>query len=153
MTSLTLEQLSNSSRPHKRTKVVGRGPGSGHGKTSCRGHKGAGSRSGYKVRAGTEGGGFALYRKLPTRGFTNARFAKKYHIVNLDQIQRAFDEGEVVNLESLRDRGLLRGNTYGVKILGKGSLTKKVSIEAQAFSEGTEEKLKKLGISYTCSDE
>lgn len=142
---ITLDSLENISRFRKNSKRVGRGVGSGKGKTCGRGEKGAGSRSGYKRRLGYEGGQMRLHMKSPTRGFSNVRFRKAYHIVNLQQIEQAYEEGEVVNIESLRERGFISGATYGVKILGKGELTKKVKFEVDAVSEGVKEKLQQLG--------
>src|SRR5262249_39578510 len=95
---MELHSLQNSSRPAKRRKRVGRGMGSGLGKTCGRGHKGAGSRAGYKTRARYEGGQLPLYRKVPGRGFSNARFQKKLDAINLNQIEKLFNDGDVVNL-------------------------------------------------------
>lgn len=141
-----LENLQNPSRPKKRRKLLGRGPASGHGKTCCRGHKGAGSRSGWKMRAGSEGGNVPLYRKLPTRGFSNAQFARKYDAINLGQIDKIYEDGETVNLETLRDKGFLQGASYGIKILGEGKITKKLNFEVEALSKTAEKKLAKAGI-------
>jgi large subunit ribosomal protein L15 len=146
---ITLDKLQNSSRDFKRRKRVGRGIGSGLGKTCGRGEKGAGSRSGYKRRWGYEGGQFRTFAKMPIRGFSNARFRKAYDTVNLAQIENAFDDGEVVNAFTLAERGFLSGLTYGIKILGEGELTKKVTIEVAALSESAREKLQKAGIPFT----
>lgn len=127
---------------------LGRGPGSGLGKTSGRGQKGAGSRSGYKRRYTYEGGGTRFFMKLPTRGFTNARFQKKLDCINLKQIDAVFEDGEVVNLETLKKRGFISGKTHGVKLLAHGDLTKKVSIELHAYSKTTVEKLEAAKIDY-----
>lgn len=145
----SLSELKNSSRPFKKRKCVGRGIGSKKGKTCGRGEKGAGARSGYKRRFGYEGGQFRTFAKMPIRGFSNARFRKAYHTVNLEQIEMAFENGEVVNAQSLADRGFFSGVTYGVKILGDGQLKKKVTIEAAAISESAREKLQKANISFT----
>ena len=146
---MDLHSLSNETRPWKRRKRVGRGVGSGRGKTSTRGVKGAGSRAGWKSRERYEGGQIPLYRKLPERGFSNAAFQRKLDCINLHQIDLLFADGEVVNLETLKGHGLLKGNSYGLKILGDGELTKKVTIEAKAFSKNAEEKLQQAGIQYT----
>src|ERR1700704_6474605 len=106
---ISLSSLTNTSRPYKRRRRVGRGPGCGLGKTCGRGEKGAGSRSGYKRRYGYEGGQFRTFMKLPIRGFSNARFRRAYDTVNLGQIQNAFQDGEVVNVQTLADRGFLSG--------------------------------------------
>ena len=144
---ITLGNLKNVSRPRKQYKRVGRGPGSGTGKTCGRGEKGAGARAGYKRRYGYEGGQFRTFMKMPIRGFSNARFRKAYESVNLDQIDAMFNDGEVVNAKTLAERGFLTGKLHGIKILGKGELKKKVTIEADAASEGAIEKLHKAKIS------
>lgn len=146
---ISLNTLSNTSRPKKLVQRVGRGIGSGRGKTCGRGEKGAGARSGYKRRWGYEGGQFRNFAKMPIRGFNNARFRKAYHTINLSQIEAAFEDGDVVNAQALVDRGFFSGCTYGIKILGDGDLRKKVSIEASALSASAEEKLKKANIPYT----
>lgn len=146
---ITLDTLKNTDRPFKRRKTVGRGTGSGLGKTCGRGEKGAGSRSGYKRRYGYEGGQFRTFMKLPIRGFNNARFRRAFDTVNLEQIQNAFEDGEVVNAQTLADRGFLSGSTYGIKILAKGELHKKVTIEVAALSETAREKLQKASIPFT----
>lgn len=141
-----LESLQNTTRPKKRRKLLGRGPASGHGKTCCRGHKGAGSRSGYKIRAGSEGGRFPLYRKLPTRGFSNVQFARRLDTINLGQIDKMYEDGETVNLETLRLKGYVQGPSYGIKVLGDGKLTKKLNFEVEDISKTAEEKLAQAGI-------
>jgi large subunit ribosomal protein L15 len=146
---ITLNTLKNSTRPYKRYKLVGRGIGSGLGKTCGRGEKDAGARAGYKRRFGYEGGQFRTFAKMPIRGFSNARFRKAYDSVNLGQIEAAFEEGEVVNAQTLADRGFLSGQTYGIKILGTGELKKKVKFEVAALSESAREKLQKAKISVT----
>lgn len=143
---MKLESLTNVSRPYKRRIVVGRGPGSRHGKTSRRGQKGMGARSGYQTRQGWEGGGVPLFKRLPTRGFSNARFARKFDPVNLDQIEKMYKNGETVSLESLKEKGFIKGFSHGIKVLGNGTLTKKVSFKVEAVSEAAKEKLKKVGI-------
>jgi len=144
---MKLESLKNVSRPYKRRIIVGRGPGSRRGKTSRRGQKGMGSRSGYQTRQGYEGGGVPLFKRLPTRGFSNARFARKYDVINLDQIEKIYKNGETVNLETLKEKGYIKGCSYGIKVLGNGNLTKKVSFQVEAMSETAKDKLKKAGIS------
>jgi len=144
--SITLESLQNTTRPYRRRKLVGRGPGSGRGKTCTRGFKGMGSRSGYRIRAGYVGGGVALHRRLPTRGFSNARFERRLDVVNLGQIEEVFQDGETVSLESLREKGFIRGMSNGIKILGEGNLTKKVRFQVESISEGAKNKLKAAGI-------
>lgn len=146
---ITLETLHNTTRPYKKTKRVGRGIGSGLGKTCGRGEKGARARSGSKKRLGYEGGQFRTFMKMPIRGFSNARFRRPFDTVNLDQIQAVFQDGDVVNAQTLSDKGFLSGVTYGIKILGDGELTKKVTFEVSALSKSAEEKLKKASIPVT----
>ncbi|ADG66344.1 ribosomal protein L15 [Planctopirus limnophila DSM 3776] len=130
---------------HKTRKRVGRGPGSGHGKTSGRGHKGAGSRSGTKRRLGFEGGQKPLMRRIAKRGFSNNFFALKIAEVNLSAIEKAFEVGEVVTPEQLSVRGLAKGRFDQVKILGDGDLTKSLSVTAHRFSASAEEKILAAG--------
>lgn len=147
---ITLESLKNTSRPRVQYKRVGRGLGSGLGKTCGRGQKGAGARAGYKRRIGYEGGQMRLFMKLPIRGFSNARFRKAMHVVNLSDLEATYQEGETVTIESLAERGFIRGRTYGVKILGKGEFTKKsVKIEVDSVSQGAMQKLEKANIEVT----
>jgi large subunit ribosomal protein L15 len=146
---MKLHSLENSTRPYKRRKLLGRGTGSGRGKTCCRGHKGAGSRSGWKSRERYEGGQLPLYRKVPARGFSNARFQQKLDAINLDEIERIFADGELVSVETLFEKGFLKGTSYGIKVLSNGSITKKVRIEAACFSKQAEEKLAKAKIEYS----
>lgn len=145
---LTLGSLKNTTRPRKSVKRVGRGLGSGLGKTCGRGEKGAGARSGYKRRHTYEGGQFRMFMKMPIRGFNNARFGTEYETINLDQINKMFDDGDVVNTSSLRDRGYIKGRKVLLKVLGNGELAKKVKIEADAFSKSAEEKLNKAKITF-----
>ena len=146
---MRLNELKNTSRPYKRRKLLGRGVGSKSGKTCGRGHKGAGSRSGWKSRSRYEGGQMPLYRRIPERGFTRGRFLKRLDSINLSDIDRLFNDGDRVDLLALREKGILKGTTFGLKILGNGELTKKVTIEANAISASAKEKLDRAGISCT----
>lgn len=147
---ISLDTLYNETRPKKKIQRVGRGVGSGRGKTSCRGHKGDKSRSGYKRRYGKEGGQLPLYRKLPCRGFSNGRFASQVCAINLGQIEKLFQEGDVVNIESLKEKGFAgRRVLGGVKVLSSGDLKKKVKIEAKLFSKEAIVKLDKAKVPYT----
>lgn len=146
---LTLGSLKNTHRPKKAIKRVGRGLGSGLGKTSGRGEKGAGARSGYKRRYTYEGGQFRLFMKLPVRGFSNARFRVPFHAVNLDQIEALFEDGETVNHKSLRERGFVKGRNLRIKVLGNGELKKNVKIELDAFSGTARDKLKKAKVHFS----
>lgn len=109
----------------KRKKIVGRGTSSGHGKTSCRGHKGDGSRSGTKQRYGYEGGGVPLYRRVPTRGFSNKRFSTKVEAITTSRLCSLFSEGDAITLEVLKSKKIVKSNTKFVKIILKGDLDKK----------------------------
>lgn len=146
---MKLNELKNTSKLRKPRKRIGRGIGSGTGKTSGRGTKGAGARAGWTQRLGYEGGQMRFFMKLPERGFSNVRFQRKFETVNLGQIDAIFTDGETVNEESLRKRGFIGGKVEGIKILGKGDLTKKVNIEANAISSGARDKLQKAKINFT----
>ena len=146
---LTLCSLQNHSRPKQSRKRLGRGPGSGLGKTCGRGHKGDGSRSGRKERPGYEGGQWPLFRKLPVRGFSNATFKKRYFVINVSEINRYFNDGETVSEITLREKGILKGRVDGYRVLGQGEISKKVVIEAQGYSASAKEKLDAAKITYT----
>ena len=149
---LSLNTLKNTTRPSKARKRVGRGLGSKLGKTCGRGEKGAGSRPGYKRRWGKEGGNMPLFMKLPIRGFSNARFRRAYDVVNLAQIEAVFEEGEVVDIHTLRAKGFISGKTYGVKLLGNGEVTKALQIHVQALSASAREKLTQAKIKFELQD-
>ncbi|MCK4400760.1 50S ribosomal protein L15 [bacterium] len=123
----------------KRKKIVGRGNGSGHGKTACRGSKGQRSRSGGGVRRGFEGGQMPLYRRVPKRGFTN-RSREKIVIINIERLN-CFKDGSVVNLGSLTEKELLKSQDALVKILGIGELKKKLNVKAHSFSKSAIKKI------------
>jgi large subunit ribosomal protein L15 len=125
-------------------KRVGRGPGSGNGKTAGRGYKGAQSRSGYSYKRGFEGGQMPLHRRLPKRGFNNL-FRTEYAVVNLDQLEAQFDKGETVSPETLRKAGLVHGKTLPIKVLGRGEITKALTVQAHKFSGKAAEKLAAAG--------
>lgn len=136
---------------NKKRKRLGRGQGSGHGKTSGRGHKGAGSRSGFKKKTIYEGGQMPLFRRLPKRGFSNVQFETKYEIVNISQLD-AFEDGAKVGLEELHNAGLVdlkRSRAAKVKILGDGELSKKLEVSAHKFSKAAQEKITGIGGSAT----
>ncbi|HUV41301.1 MAG TPA: 50S ribosomal protein L15 [Sedimentisphaerales bacterium] len=128
----------------KARKRVGRGSGSGFGKTSGRGHKGCKSRSGYKVRLLSEGGQMPLFRRLPKRGFNNYNFARQYEIVNVSQLER-FEDGAAVGVEQLSQAGMVSGINSKVKVLGDGELTKKLQVTAHKFSKSAEQKITGCG--------
>ena len=125
---------------HKRRRRVGRGTGSGYGKTCGRGHKGAGSRAGSVSVTLYEGGQMPLFRRLPKRGFSNYKFATRCEIVNISQLER-FEVGADVGAEQLSNAGLIGSTKSKVKILGKGDLTKKLQVSAQKFSKTAEQKI------------
>ena len=125
---------------HTKRRRIGRGSGSGHGKTCGRGHKGAGSRAGSTAVSLSEGGQMPLFRRLPKRGFSNFKFAIRCEIVNIWQLER-FDDGAIVGLEQLSNAGLIANNAKKVKILGKGNLTKKLEVTAHKFSKSAEQKI------------
>jgi large subunit ribosomal protein L15 len=127
-----------------RVKRLGCGESSGHGKTSGKGHKGQKARSGGSIRLGFEGGQMPLIRRLPKRGFGNGAFKKAYAVINLADLEK-LDADAHVTEEFLRQKGLLKGNIAGVKILGRGELTKKLTVEADKFSESARQKIEQAG--------
>jgi large subunit ribosomal protein L15 len=129
-------------------KRLGRGPGSGHGKTAGRGEKGQKSRSGYSGKRGFEGGQMPLHRRLPKRGFTNI-FKKDYAVVNVSDLER-FDTGASIDEATLRSAGLVKGSHDGVKVLGDGELSKKLTVSATKFSKSAREIIEKAG--GTCQE-
>ena len=122
----------------------GRGPGSGNGKTAGKGHKGQNARSGGGVRPGFEGGQLPLYRKLPKRGFNNARFGKNYAEVNVNALN-IFEDGEIVDTAALLAKGIIGRELDGVKVLGEGEITKKLTVKAAVFSASAKEKIEAVG--------
>lgn len=146
---ITLSSLSNTHRPAKKVQRLGRGMGSKRGKTCGKGTKGDKARQGYKHRYGHEGGQLPLYRKLPCRGNNAGRFRSEVFAINLGRLDAAYQDGETINLQSLREKGIApRRVPGGLKILSNGELSKKVKIEAAAFSQAAQEKLKKAGIDF-----
>jgi len=125
---------------HKPRRRVGRGTGSGHGKTSGGGHKGGGSRAGSTSVTLHEGGQMPLFRRLPKRGFSNYKFAIRCEIVNVSQLER-FQDGADVGIEQLSDAGLVDSTKSKIKILGKGDLTKKLQVTVHKFSKTAEQKI------------
>lgn len=141
---MKMHDLSPAAGARTASKRLGRGIGSGTGKTSGKGHKGQWARSGGGVRPGFEGGQMPLARRLPKTGFDN-RYKKVYSIVNLDDLN-AFDDGAVVNADALLEKGILgKLEPYGLKVLGDGELTKKVTVQAKKFSKSATEKIEKAG--------
>ena len=140
---MKLHELSPAQGSAKAAYRKGRGAGSGNGKTAGKGHKGQNARSGGGVRVGFEGGQLPLYRKLPKRGFKN-RFAVNYAVVNVAALNR-FEDGAVVDAEALKAAKLVRKELDGVKILGNGELTKKLTVKATVFSATAKEKIEAAG--------
>jgi large subunit ribosomal protein L15 len=138
----------NPGAKHRR-KRLGCGESSGHGKTSGKGHKGQKARSGGSIRIGFEGGQMPIHRQLPKRGFNNSAFSTDYGVVNLDILEKLFDDGAAINEKLLRGAGLVRGSLDGIKILGRGEITKKFHVEAEAISASAKEKIEKAGGSVT----
>lgn len=127
-----------------RNKVVGRGPGSGHGKTSTRGEKGQKARSGGGVHPWFEGGQTPLYKRIPRRGFSNKRFTTRYAVVNVSDLNR-FNDGDVITPELLKETGLVNKELSGIKILGGGNLEKKLTVKANVFTSSAISKIEKTG--------
>jgi large subunit ribosomal protein L15 len=128
----------------RQRKRVGRGPGSGNGKTAGRGHKGQKSRSGYSRRYGFEGGQMPLVRRIPKRGFTNI-FRVEFQVVNFRDLERVFSEGDTVSPESLIEKGLVRGGKRPIKVLADGDLSKKLVVRAHKFSGSARAGIEKAG--------
>ena len=141
---MKLHELSPAPGSVKEGYRKGRGPGSGNGKTAGKGHKGQNARSGGGVRIGFEGGQLPLYRKLPKRGFKNY-FATQYAIVNVSDLDKRFNDGDTVNLETLMAAGLIKKSLDGLKVLGNGEITKKLTVEAAIFSASAKEKIEAVG--------
>ena len=140
---MKLNELSTAAGSARDSFRKGRGAGSGNGKTAGKGHKGQNARSGGGVRPGFEGGQIPLYRKLPKRGFTN-RFATNYAIVNVSALN-VFEDGAVVDLEALLAKKIVRKSLDGLKVLGNGEITKKLTVKATVFSATAKEKIEAAG--------
>ncbi len=141
---MILNDVHRGIKKHKKRKRIGRGPGSGHGKTAGRGHKGQGSRSGSSSHVTFAGGTMPLVRRVPKRGFNN-RWGQTVAVVNVGEIDAAFAAGEEVNLESLAAKNLAKGRFDILKVLGDGELSKKMKISAHRFSKSAAEKIEKAG--------
>ena len=141
---MKLHELRPSEGAFKASKRVGRGTGSGLGKTSGKGHKGQNARSGGGVRPGFEGGQLPLFRRLPKRGFSNAMFKVEYATINVSDLEK-FEDGAVVTPELLKEMGIVKSQLAGIKVLGNGELTKKVTVKAAKFSKTAVEKIEKIG--------
>ena len=142
---MKLHELSPAEGSVKENYRKGRGAGSGNGKTAGKGHKGQNARSGGGVRPGFEGGQLPLYRKLPKRGFKNVRFGKQYSVINVESLNK-FNDGEVVDSAALLAMGIINAESKsGVKVLGEGELTKKLTVKAAVFSQTAKEKIEAVG--------
>ena len=142
MSANTLRAPSGAS---KKKRIVGRGRSSGSGKTSGKGHKGQKARSGGGVRPGFEGGQMPIYRRVAAKGFSNHPFKKEYVVVNVAALEKVFSDGEIVSLETLVQKGLVKKSEKRVKILGVGELKKKLSVEISVVSASAKEKIEKAG--------
>ena len=141
---MKLHELERNTKARQERRRVGRGMGSGLGKTSGRGEKGQKARSGVSIPATFEGGQLPLYRRLPKRGFSNSDFKIKYATINVSDLNR-FEDGTVVTPELLKETGLLKNQLDGVKVLGNGEIEKKLTVKAHKFSKSAVEKLEKNG--------
>jgi large subunit ribosomal protein L15 len=143
---MQLHDVSKGIHKRKKRKRIGRGVGSGHGKTSGKGHKGHSSRQGFKQNAVSEGGQTPIIRRVPKRGFFNGAFKKDFAIVNLASLEACFEAGTVVDEAALRARGLVKGrHDDGVKILGEGAISKPLTVHAEKFSESAVTKIDAAG--------
>ena len=141
---MKLHELSPAPGSNKKAFRKGRGPASGNGKTAGRGHKGQWSRSGGGVRPGFEGGQMPLQRRLPKRGFNNSVFATVYATINVSDLNR-FEDGAVVDEKAVLESGLLKKTLDGIKVLGNGDLTKKLTVNLKAYSKSAKEKIEQAG--------
>ena len=141
---MKLHELKPSEGAFKTSKRLGRGVASGHGKTSGKGHKGQNARSGGGVRPGFEGGQLPLFRRLSKRGFNNYEFRTVYSTVNVSDLNR-FEDGTVVDIALLKEVGLIKKELDGVKVLGSGELTKKLTVKANAFTKSAQDKIETIG--------
>ncbi|OGR53684.1 MAG: 50S ribosomal protein L15 [Desulfobacula sp. RIFOXYB2_FULL_45_6] len=140
---MQVHELTPSPGSRKKRKRIGRGPGSGMGKTSTKGHKGLKARAGGSVRPGFEGGQMPLYRRLPKRGFYNI-FKTKYAILNIRELD-VFEDGSTIDMESLKTAGIVKGRFDGIKILGQGDTKKKFTLKNVLVSKSAREKIESLG--------
>ena len=145
---MILDDVHRGIQGRKPRKRIGRGLGSGQGKTAGKGHKGYYARSGGQRRLSFEGGQIPLARRIAKRGFSNNFFATKVAIVNVAALEQIFESGSTVDLAALRDKGLVSGKFDVVKILGNGALTKKLKVSAHAFSKSAEQKITEAGGTF-----
>lgn len=141
---MKLHELKRNLGSTKRRKTVGRGPGSGHGKTSTRGAKGQLARSGSKIHQWFEGGQTPLYKTIPRRGFNNKRFAKRYAVINVEDLNR-FKDGTTVTPELLKSEKIIKKELNGIKVLGSGKLERKLTVKANLFTNTAINKIEEMG--------
>lgn len=141
---MKIHELSPAEGSTKEVKRIGRGHGSGQGKTAGKGHKGQNARSGGGVRPGFEGGQMPMTRRIPKRGFNNTVFATKYTVINIADLE-VFKEGTVVDADLLKAAGIIKKKMDGVKVLGNGELSKNLTVKAAAFSQTAKDKIEKAG--------
>ena len=141
---MKLHELSPAAGSKKEVKRIGRGAGSGQGKTAGKGHKGQKARAGRGMRPGCEGGEMPLQRRVPMRGFVNI-FGKEFSIVNVSALDQSFEDGAVVDIDALIEKGLVKKVLDGVKILGNGEISKKLTLQVIAYSEAANQKIEAAG--------
>ena len=141
---MKLHELAPAAGSTKEVKRIGRGHGSGNGKTAGKGHKGQKARSGGSIRPGFEGGQMPLQRRMPKRGFNNI-FAKEFAAVNVSELEKRFEDGAVVDAQALIESGAIKSAKDGIKILGNGELSKKLTVKAAKFTAAAQEKIEKAG--------
>ena len=141
---MKLHELSPAAGSKKEVKRIGRGAGSGQGKTAGKGHKGQKARAGRGMRPGFEGGQMPLQRRVPKRGFVNI-FGKEFSIVNVSALDQSFEDGAVVDIDALIEKGLVKKVLDGVKILGNGEISKKLTVQVNAYSEAAKQKIEAAG--------
>ena len=141
---MKLHELSPAAGSKKEVKRIGRGAGSGQGKTAGKGHKGQKARAGRGMRPGFEGGQMPLQRRVPKRGFVNF-FGKEFSIVNVSALDQSFEDGAVVDIDALIEKGLVKKVLDGVKILGNGEISKKLTVQVNAYSEAAKQKIEAAG--------
>ena len=141
---MKLHELSPQQGSSKKAWRKGRGVGTGNGKTAGRGHKGQNARSGGGVRPGFEGGQIPMYRRIPKHGFSNFLLKKDYAIINVEQLDK-YEDGAVISLETLINDGVVRKELNGLKVLGNGNITKKLTVQATVFSASAKEKIEAAG--------
>ena len=141
---MKLHELSPAAGSKKEVKRIGRGAGSGQGKTAGKGHKGQKARAGRGMRPGFEGGQMPLQRRVPKRGFVNI-FGKEFSLVNVSALDQSFEDGAVVDIDALIEKGLVKKVLDGVKILGNGEISKKLTVQVNAYSEAAKQKIEAAG--------